>query len=109
MSITVNIYYTGTGDSALKFVREMVDSGTVAKIRAVPGNLRYDYFVPVDDCQTVLLIDSWKDQASIDRHHASPMMAKIAELRDKYDLHMKVERYVEDDGIPESDDKFIRK
>lgn len=37
------------------------------------------------------------------------MMAKIAELRDKYDLHMKVERYVDDAGIPESDDKFIRK
>ena len=75
----------------------------------MPGNLRYDYFVPVDDCQTVLLIDSWKDQASIDRHHASPMMAKIAGLRDNYDLHMKVERYVDDAGIPESDDKFIRK
>ncbi|WP_263853275.1 hypothetical protein [Ligilactobacillus ruminis] len=29
MSITVNIYYTGTGDSALKFVREMVDSGVL--------------------------------------------------------------------------------
>ena len=50
MSITVNIYYTGTGDSALKFVREMVDSGTVAKIRAVPGNLRYDYFVVKPSC-----------------------------------------------------------
>ena len=43
------------------------------------------------------------------RHHASPMMEKITELRTKYDLCMKVERYVSDgNGIPESDRRFIK-
>lgn len=57
----------------------------------------------------MLLIDSWKDQRSLDVHHESPMMAKIAELRDKYDLHMKVERYVSDEsGVPETDRVFIK-
>lgn len=46
------------------------------------------------DEETVLLIDSWKDQYSLDVHHVSPRMAKIIELREKYDLHMKVERYI---------------
>jgi len=37
------------------------------------------------------------------------MMARITELREKYDLHMKVERYVSDEtGIPETDQAFIR-
>jgi hypothetical protein len=37
------------------------------------------------------------------------MMGKIASLRDKYDLTMKVERYVTDEeGVPDSDQKFIR-
>ncbi len=52
--------------------------------------LRYDYFFPMGDTETVLLIDCWKNQEAIDRHHASPMMKKIAELREKYDLHMRV-------------------
>ena len=43
---------------------------------------------------TILLIDSWADQAAIDAHHASPMMATITALREKYDLHMTVERHV---------------
>lgn len=51
----------------------------------------------------MLLIDSWNDQNAMDAHHASPMMEKIIELREKYDLHMKVERYVSDDtGVPEA-------
>ncbi len=109
MAITVNIYYSGVNGNAGKFAEEMVSSGAVRDIRAEDGNLRYDYFFPMEDKETVLLIDSWKDQRSIDIHHASPMMAKIAELREKYDLHMKVERYVSDEsGVPERDQSFIK-
>ena len=54
-----------------------------------------------------MLIDSWSDQAAIDAHHASPMMKQLAELRDKYDLHMSVERFVSDEY--KSDEKYLRK
>lgn len=107
--ITVNIYYTGKDGSARRFAEEMVASGTVAAIRAEYGNLRYEYFDSFEDSETILLIDSWRDQAAIDAHHASPMMETIAALREKYDLHMKVERYVSDEGgIPSTDDAYIR-
>ncbi|MCI6043746.1 antibiotic biosynthesis monooxygenase [bacterium] len=108
MAITVNIYYKGTGSAAKQFAKEMIESGTVDAIRNEAGNLRYDYFLPLDDEETVLLIDSWENQEAIDVHHASPMMNTIVELREKYNLHMMVERYVSDDGIPDSDKKFIK-
>lgn len=109
VSIVVNIYYTGKNGSAQKFAREMESSGIVDRIRAEEGNLRYEYFLPMADSETVLLIDCWKNQEAIDRHHASMMMEKIIELREKYDLHMKVERYLSDeDGIPEKDRRFIK-
>lgn len=107
MSITVNLYYKGENGAARKFAEEMESSGTAEAIRAEPGNLRYEYFIPMQDPETVLLIDSWADQASIDLHHASPMMETIARLREKYDLHMKVERFIRDDV--QTDGAFIRK
>ena len=107
--ITVNLYYTGKDGAARAFAREMEESGTAAAIRAEDGNLRYAYFLPMDDPETVLLIDQWRDQAAIDAHHASPMMGKIAALREKYDLHMKVERFLSDQGLPEKDLQFIKK
>ena len=109
MSITINIYYTGINGNARKFANEMESSGLTKKIREENGNWRYEYFYPANDDETVLLIDSWKDQKSIDFHHASPMMVEIAKLRDKYDLHMCVERYVSDDTNKNIDRKFIRK
>ena len=108
MSITVNLYYTGENGAARKFAEEMTASGTVAAIRREKGNLRYEYFYPMEDPETVLLIDSWENQEAIDLHHGTPMMGKIMELRERYDLHMKVERFVSD-AVPESDQQFIKK
>ncbi len=108
MSITVNIYYSGKNGAAREFAEEMVSSGTVAAIRDEKGNLQYAYFYPLEDTETVLLIDSWVNQESIDLHHRTPMMRKIMELRDKYDLHMKVLRFVSED-VPQADKSFIRK
>ena len=107
MAITVNLRYSGENGNARAFAEEMISSGTVEKIRAEKGNLRYEYYIPIDDPETVLLIDSWEDQAAIDAHHATPMMETIAALREKYDLHMTVERFV---GIEENeaDRKFVR-
>ena len=106
--ITVNLYYTGTNGAARLFAQEMENSGIADAIRAEEGIIRYDYFQPLNDPETILLIDSWRDQAAIDAHHASPMMAQLAALREKYDLHMKVERFVsiEDNN---ADARFIRK
>ena len=84
MAITVNLRYTGKKGAAQAFAREMISSGTI------------------------LLIDSWENQQAIDLHHATPMMKTIAELREKYDLHMTIERFVSDDNIPEQDKAFIR-
>ena len=108
MSITVNLRYKGENGAAKKFAQEMISSGTVEDIRNEAGNLKYEYFQSLDDPETILLIDSWEDQKSIDIHHGTPMMKTIMELREKYDLHMTVERYKSDDSMPEPDKNFIR-
>ena len=105
--MTVHLYYTGVNGNARRFAEEMESSGTADLIRAEEGNLRYEYFIPLNDSETVLLIDAWKDQAAIDAHHASPMMQTLAALREKYDLHMVMERYMSVDT--DTDQEYLRK
>lgn len=95
MSITVNLYYTGINGSAGKFAQEMVASGIVDAVRAEEGNEKYEYFFPMDDPETVLLIDRWRDQEALDFHHKTEMMKQIAQLREKYKLRLKVEKYTD--------------
>lgn len=107
MSFTINIFYKGQNGSAKKFANEMISSGIVDEIRNKKGNLRYEYFEPLEDKETILLIDSWESEEALDNHHRSDTMNKIIELRNKYDLHMKVEKYILDNN--NQDEKYIRK
>ena len=93
MSITINIYYKGENGNAKKFAEEMLSSGIVDKVRKENGNERYEYFFPIDDEETVLLIDRWKNEEALDIHHKSEMMRQISDLRNKYHLSMKVEKF----------------
>ena len=95
MSLIINIYYTGKNGSAKQFAKEMVRSGIVNRVRTEEGNERYEYFFPMDDTETVMLVDKWRNQSALDAHHKTPMMAEIATLREKYNLHMRVEKYTE--------------
>ena len=109
MALTVNIYYSGTNGNARKFAEEMISTGIVNEIRAEEGNLKYEYFFPMNDDETVLLVDTWENQSALDMHHKSKMMSKIISLREKYNLSMKVERYITDDsGVPDKDKVFIK-
>ena len=96
MSLTIHLYYTGKNGSARQFAQEMMESGIVDAVRAEEGNEQYAYFFPMEDEETVLLIDRWRDQAALDAHHRSPMMREIAERREKYKLHLRVERYMDE-------------
>ena len=109
MAFTINIYYTGKKGYAKLFAKEMIETGIVDEIRRKKGNLRYEYFIPFDDYldETVLLIDSWENQEALDEHHKSETMNKILELRNKYDLHMKVERYILEENN-DKDKKYIK-
>lgn len=110
MSIMVNLYYTGVNGNARKFVEEMERSGIADAIRSEKGNLAYEYFISMKNPETVLLIDQWEDQEALDFHHGSEMMSELAALREKYDLHMRVERFLSDEaGMPDSDERYIRK
>ena len=71
------------------------------------GNAGYEYFQPLDDADTVLLIDSWTDQTALDAHHASPEMQTIMRLREKYGLTVKAERFTSE-SVPERDKEFLK-
>lgn len=105
---TVNLYYSGKNGAARRFAEEMEQSGVAGEIRKKPGNVRYEYFFPRNDPETVLLIDSWDDQSALDAHHASDQMETILRLREKYGLSVHAERFVSEE-VPDSDKKFLKR
>ena len=105
--LTVLIRYKGKEENVKHFVQEMISSGIVGQIRNEEGNIRYEYFFPLDDPNSVLLVDSWINQEALDKHHQLPLMKEIVKKKKKYDLHMEVEKY--QSIVDDRDEKYIRR
>lgn len=108
MSLTMILSYTGAPGAAQAFAKEMQDTGIVNATRNREGNLRYEFLQPLDTPDTIVLIDTWENQAALDAHHESKIMGDIAALREKYDLHMQAQRYDGPQPLNTSDHAHIR-
>ena len=95
MSIIVNIYYTGENGSARKFAEEMEKRGINDKIRKEYGNIKYEYYLPMEEKETIISIDEWEDKEALEFHYKTKMMKETTKLRDKYKLKTKIERFEE--------------
>ena len=90
-NIVLHVYYTGT--QAKAFVEEMESGGLQKAVKAEDGCLQYDYFLPIQDTSTALLLEKWRDQSAIEKHNASENMVKLKASKAKYGLETKIERY----------------
>ena len=90
-NIVLHVYYTG--EKAKEFAAEMETGGLQTAVKAEDGCLQYDYFLPTQDANTVLLLEKWRDQAAIEQHNAGENMVKLKATKAKYGLETKIERY----------------
>ena len=81
------------GEKARAFADEMQQSGLRAAVLAEDGCLQYDYYLPLDEENCVLLIEHWRDQAALDRHSAGEPMARLKALKAQYGLETAVARF----------------
>ena len=91
--IILHVYYNGENGAAETFVREMAASGIQQEVKAEAGCLQYDYFVPVEGGNTVLLLEGWKDAESLSAHSCGEVMKKIKAAKEKYGVITEIEKY----------------
>jgi quinol monooxygenase YgiN len=53
--------------------------GRPQRSRAEDGCQQFDVLLPQEDHNRVLLVEAWRDQAALDVHSKSPMLAKTRE------------------------------
>ena len=80
----------GMRDAFLDAIRS---EGIVDAARAEPGNLQYDYFIPVDPGDDVMLIEKYRDAAAVGEHVRQTHTAKLVELKEAYVSDMVLEQY----------------
>lgn len=93
--VILHAIYTGDDGKPLAFAKEILESGIQQQVKNEKGCNQYDYFVPLDGSNKVVLLENWENEAFMEEHKLGEPMAKIKELKAKYGIETKLERYQE--------------
>ena len=91
--LVLNVTYKCKPDMREEFLEAIMAEGIDAACRAEAGNCKYDYYVPVDGSDDLLLVEKWKDAEAIAAHGGQPHMAVLRELKAKYVDDTVIERF----------------
>ena len=92
--IVLNVTYKCKPGMRDAFLQAIYREGVDAACRAEDGNIRYDYFIPADNSDELLLVEKWRDAASLTAHAAQPHMVRLRAMKAEFTDDTVIEKYV---------------
>ena len=90
--IVLNVTYKCKPDLRGEFLEAIMTEGIDAASRAEAGNIKYDYYTPVDNSDELLLVEKWRDADALKEHSAQPHFLRLGELKPEVVLDTVIER-----------------
>ena len=82
--IVINVLHRCKPGMRDKFLELLEKEGIGAASRADEGNIKYDYYLPADGSDELLLVEKWENAESLAKHMKQPHLAKLRGLQPDY-------------------------
>ena len=80
----LHVTYTVKEDRMEDWIRTLRDLRVAEETRKEPGNLGYEYFLPLEGGSRMLLTEAWEDRAAQQAHLKSPHITALAAVKADY-------------------------
>lgn len=81
--LLINVIYTMKPGQREVFLKEVQAQGILDAVRREDGCLEYTYYLPVEEDDTLLLVERWRDQAAQHVHLTTPHMAALGKVKEQ--------------------------
>ena len=92
--IVLNVTYKCKPEMREEFLERIMAEGIDEACRAEAGNVRYDYFIPVDDSNDLLLLEKWRDADALAGHAKQPHMERLKALKAEHVIDTVIEKFI---------------
>ncbi len=92
--IVLNVTYKCKPDMREEFLEAIMAEGVDVASRAEEGNIKYDYYTPLEGDDELLLLEKWADDAALDLHREQPHFARLGELKNEYVLETVIDKFI---------------
>lgn len=79
-------YQCGTKENRDAFYGELTAENIGEKCEGEAGCAGYKYYFPASDDTTLLLVEEWESDEALTAHKFQPHMAKLIEIKEKYNV-----------------------
>ena len=91
--IVLNVTYKCKPGLRDEFLEMIMAEGIDEACRAEDGNIKYDYYLPADGNDELLLVEKWRDADALAVHGRQPHFARIGELKADYVEETAIEKF----------------
>lgn len=93
MAYGIHVIYMMKPGKREEFLSDLAAQGIPQAVRAEDGCLQYDYFIPVDESDQLLLMEKWTAREAQQVHLTQPHMALLKPIKERCVLEVKLETY----------------
>ncbi len=76
-----------------EFIQKVMEAGIITASKQETGNLFYQYFFPIDDNNSVLLIEAWVDANAQAAHCTTENFKRLSEIKKDYVEKVIIKKY----------------
>ena len=92
--IVLNVTYQCKPDLREAFLERISAEGIDEKSRSEAGNIKYDYYLPADGGDELLLVEKWQDADALAAHGRQPHFLRLGALKAEYVNETVIEKFV---------------
>ena len=92
--IVLNVIYKCRPELREEFFETILREGIDVACRLEKGNLKYDYYLPLDGGENeLLLLEKWRGADALALHFRQPHYRRLMQLKERYVTETVVERF----------------
>ena len=95
--IVLNVTYKCKPDMREEFYEAILTEGLDVACRNDDGNIKYDYYTPLDGSDELLLLEKWRDAKALEEHLAKPHLKRLGELKNEFVNDTVIEKFTVED------------
>ena len=97
-SLILLVTYTAKPGMRSNFLREVAESKILETIRRESGCLAYEYFLPAEDGERILLVEKWVTEQQQMAHMEQPHMGLLTDIKNRWIDQTSIERIYLEEG-----------
>ncbi|MPM68461.1 hypothetical protein SDC9_115394 [bioreactor metagenome] len=91
--IFVNVRYAIKPGKRNEFLEKLSNQGVIKNSKAEPGNIKYEYSIPIDSDNDLILTEMWTNSEALEAHGKSEHYQRLQVLKKEYTTDVTIEKF----------------